>query len=176
MIVQCIALLAAAMFAGAAIYVSVVEQPARLKLADSPMLEQWKWSYGRASKMQAGLAMVAGILGLWVGIADGSTPWIVGGLLMLAPWPWTLLVMMPTNHRLKATPSDAPAPDTRALVERWGPPPPRPRRARHGGRARLSEPVLPLKRDERGQLNRFLRNARNLLAGAFSKVPNVVDG
>ena len=120
MILQCIALLAAAMFAGAAIYVSLVEQPARLKLADGPMLDQWKWSYDRASKMQAGLAMVAGLLGLWVGIRDGSTPWLVGGALMLLPWPWTLLVMAPGNNRLKGASSDAPPPDTRALVERWG--------------------------------------------------------
>jgi hypothetical protein len=120
MILQCIALLAAAMFSGAAIYVSVVEQPARLKLSDGPMLDQWKWSYDRASKMQAGLAMVAGVLGLWIGFREGSAIWIVGGLLMLAPWPWTLLVMAPGNNRLKATPSDALAPETRALIERWG--------------------------------------------------------
>ena len=103
MIVQCIALLAAIMFAGAAIYVSVVEQPARLRLADGPMLDQWKWSYDRASKMQAALAMIAGLLGLWVGIRDGSTDWIVGGALMLASWPWTMLVMAAGNNRLKAT-------------------------------------------------------------------------
>jgi hypothetical protein len=119
-ILQCVALLAAAMFAGAAIYVSLVEQPARLRLADGPMIDQWKWSYDRASKMQAGLAMIAGLLGLWVGIRDGSTLWIVGGLLMLASWPWTLIVMAPGNRRLKATSSDAIAPDTRALVVRWG--------------------------------------------------------
>jgi hypothetical protein len=120
MILQCIALLAAAMFAGAAIYVSFAEHPARLKLSDGPMLDQWKWSYDRASKMQAALAMVAGLLGLWVGVRGGSTAWIVGGALLLAPWPWTLLVMAPGNNRLKATASDAVEPETRALIERWG--------------------------------------------------------
>lgn len=120
MILQCIALLAAALFAGAAIYISVAEQPARLRLARGPMLDQWKWSYDRAAKMQAALAMVAGLLGLWVGIRDGSTEWIVGGALMLAPWPWTLLVMMPINRRLKAISSVEMASDARSLIERWG--------------------------------------------------------
>ncbi len=120
MIFQCLALFAACLFAGAAIYVSVVEQPARLKLADGPMLEQWKLSYGRASVMQASLAMIAALAGSWVGIRDGSAAWIVGGVLMLLPWPWTFAVMMRGNNRLKATAPDSITPETRALVVSWG--------------------------------------------------------
>lgn len=120
MILQCTALFAAALFAGAASYVSLVEQPARLRLDDAAMLEQWKGSYGRASVMQAALAMIGGLIGLWVGFRESSTTWIVGGLLMLAPWPWTFAIMMPTNKTLKATSSTAIEPETRALVERWG--------------------------------------------------------
>lgn len=117
---QCLAVLAAAMFAGAALYVSIVEQPARLRLADGPMLDQWKWSYDRASKMQGALAMVAALLGLWIGYDLGSTPWIIGGLIMITPWPWTLMVMAPGNKRLQATMSDVVNADTRALIIRWG--------------------------------------------------------
>ena len=120
MVLQCIALFASILFAGAAIYVSVVEQPARLKLADGPMLQQWKDSYDRASVMQAALAMVAALLGLWIGWRDGSAAWTIGGVLMLASWPWTFAVMMPGNRKLKATSPDNATAETRALIAQWG--------------------------------------------------------
>ena len=40
--------------------------------------------------------------------------------LILAPWPYTLLVIMPVNNRLKATEPDQAGPESRALLVRWG--------------------------------------------------------
>ena len=120
MIVSQLALIAAAAFAGAAIYVNVAEQPARLVLDDRAMLAQWKRSYDNASVMQAGLALVACALGLIAFFLSHEWRWLLGALLILAPWPWTIFVIMPVNRRLKATAPDAAQNDTRASVEHWG--------------------------------------------------------
>ena len=120
MIVGQLALIAAAAFAGAAIYVNVAEQPARLALDDRAMLAQWKRSYDNASVMQAGLALVACALGVVAFFLSHDWRWLLGALLILAPWPWTIFVIMPVNRRLKATAPDAAQSDTRASVEHWG--------------------------------------------------------
>ena len=120
MIVSQLALIAAAAFAGAAIYVNVAEQPARLVLDDRAMLAQWKRSYDNASVMQAGLALVACALGVIAFFLSHDWRWLLGALLILAPWPWTIFVIMPVNRRLKATAPDAAQSATRASVEHWG--------------------------------------------------------
>ena len=70
--------------------------------------------------MQAGLAMLSCLLGLAAAWQFENWCWLVGALLILLPWPWTLIVIMPTNKRLKATaPAEADA-ETRVLLQRWG--------------------------------------------------------
>jgi Domain of unknown function (DUF1772) len=127
MIVGQLALVAAAAFAGAAIYVNVAEQPARLALDDRAMLVQWKRSYDNASVMQAGLALIACALGIVAFFLSRDWRWLLGALLILAPWPWTIFVIMPVNRRLKVTAIDAAQSDTRSSVLHWG--------RLHGGRS-----------------------------------------
>lgn len=99
---------------------SAVEQPARLALDDHAALKQWKPSYARGKIMQAALAAIGGALALWVWWDGRDALWLVAGLLLLAPWPFTIFVILPTNHRLEAIPADAAAPEIRALLIRWG--------------------------------------------------------
>lgn len=112
------ALLIAAAFAGAAVYVAVAEHPARLALDDAAALAQWKPSYRRGKLMQASLALAGGLLALWVWWQDRNALWLIGGLLLLANWPATLILIMPVNRRLEAI--GAAGADTRALLVRWG--------------------------------------------------------
>ena len=115
-----IALIAAALFAGAALYVSVAEHPARMRLDDRAALAQWQPSYARATPLQAGLAALSLLMGLlsWWKIGDEVV--LIAALLIGAAIPLTLIVILPVNRRLKATATDAAGLDTRALLARWG--------------------------------------------------------
>ncbi len=120
MILTILALVVAAAFAGAAIYINAVEQPARLQLADGPLLAEWKPAYKRGFAMQAGLAIVGGALGLAAFALTRDALALAGALLLLANWPFTLVVIMPTNARLMALSEAEAGAESRALVVRWG--------------------------------------------------------
>ena len=115
-----LALSAASVFFGAAVYINVAEQLARLGLDDRALLAEWKPSYKRGFAMQASLAIVGFLLGSVTWWATGDWRWLAGALALLANWPYTLLGIMPTNTRLMETPLEAANAETRRLIEKWG--------------------------------------------------------
>ncbi|HEV7327371.1 MAG TPA: DUF1772 domain-containing protein [Bosea sp. (in: a-proteobacteria)] len=115
-----VALILATLFAGAAIYILVAEQPARLALADAPLLRQWQESYPRAARMQAGLAALASFAGAFAFWRARNPIWLVGAALMLANLPFTLIVIAPVNDALLALGAEQAGAASRALIERWG--------------------------------------------------------
>ena len=120
MIVGQIALALAAAFAGAAFYINFAEHPARLGLDDKNLLKQWKPSYAAGYTMQASLAVASGLLGLLSWWISSDWRWIVGALLILANWPFTLIVIMPTNHKLNGVAEGDEGPQSRSMLETWG--------------------------------------------------------
>ena len=115
-----LALIAAALFAGAAVYINVAEQPSRLDLGDGALLTEWKSAYKRGFAMQAPLALVGSLLGLlaWWQMKDWR--WLLGALVLVANWPYTFSAIMPINNQLKAINSASAGSRSRMLIEQWG--------------------------------------------------------
>jgi Domain of unknown function (DUF1772) len=119
MLIGHLALAVAALFTGAAFYVNFAEQPARMTLDDRSALAEWKPAYKRGFAMQASLAMLGGLLGAVAWWQTGIAAFLVGTLCILAPWPWTLLVIRPVNDTLMATDLAKSGSETRALIVKW---------------------------------------------------------
>ncbi len=114
-----LALIVAALFTGAAFYVGFAEQPARLTLGDRALLTEWKPSYKRGFAMQAPLAIIGFLLGALAWWSTGQWLWLIGAVVLVANWPYTLLIMMPTNNRLMAIDPDRADAETRGLIRSW---------------------------------------------------------
>jgi hypothetical protein len=114
-----LALTLAAAFSGAALYVNLVEQPARLALDDAAMLSEWGPSDRRGVGLMATLSLLSAALGLVAYFASQDVRWAIGALIILLAWPYTLFAMSPLNNQILAlAPRDIGA--ARVLVRQWG--------------------------------------------------------
>jgi hypothetical protein len=119
MLIGLLALVVAAVFTGAAFYINAAEQPARLALDDRALLTEWKPAYKRGFAMQGPLAMLGFVLGGVAWWQSEVVAFLIGALLILANWPYTLIAIMPTNNRLMATDPAKANHESRALIIKW---------------------------------------------------------
>ena len=103
---------AAGLFAGAALYVALVEHPARLGCGPMVAVAQFRLSYPRGAALQAPLAVVGALAGIGV--------WLAAGVLLGLAVPVTLVAIMPTNRRLLDHGLEPDAPEAERLLRRWG--------------------------------------------------------
>jgi hypothetical protein len=120
MLFELIATLCAGLFAGAAIYITLVEHPARLECGTELAATEFGPSYRRATLMQASLAALGLVAALVAWIQGRGLLALVGGLLLGAVIPFTLLVILPTNKRLLDPGLDRRSAEAAALLDRWG--------------------------------------------------------
>jgi uncharacterized membrane protein len=115
-----IAIWASGLFAGAALYVSVVEHPARMQCGTLLAATEFGPSYKRAAVLQSVLAAVGTLAGVVAGLPIRSTAWLTGSLLLFLVVPFTLIVIFPTNHKLLDPALDRSSAEARELLVRWG--------------------------------------------------------
>ena len=116
---QFVATLCGALFTGAAIYVNLVEHPARMGCGTKLAATVWAPSYARATVMQASLAIVSLLSGAAAWLLGGGTLWVVGAVLIGLVVPFTFIAIMPTNKQLLAPGRDLASSETHALLEKW---------------------------------------------------------
>ncbi len=119
-VLQYLAAFTATLFAGASVYISLVEHPARMGLETRAAATQWAPSYRRATWMQAPLAVVSCLAGVLAWLSGGGLTWLLASLPIGAVVPFTLVVIMPTNQELLAPGRDPGSAETRRLLLRWG--------------------------------------------------------
>jgi hypothetical protein len=108
-----VAAVCAGLFAGAAIYITAVEHPARLSCGTELALREFAAQrYRRATAMQVPLAIMGCLTGLWSAWVLGDALVGLEALLLGAVVPFTLIVILPTNRDLGARAT--------ALLIRWG--------------------------------------------------------
>ena len=115
-----LALVLTAFFTGAAVYISLIEQPARLLLDHRALLIEWQNTYPPATRMQGTLAIAAALAATFAAWSSRDWRWLLGAALILANWPYTLIALMPINHTLMALAPEAASGSSRALIEQWG--------------------------------------------------------
>ena len=115
-----IATAAAGLFAGAALYVSLVEHPARVGCGPPMAVAQFRLSYPRGAALQAPVAVVGGLAGVGAWLAGAPPGWLGAGVLLGLVVPYTLVAIMPTNRRLLDRALEPDTPEAERLLRRWG--------------------------------------------------------
>ena len=119
MALEFFATLCAGLFAGASIYINVAEHPARMQCGTALAATEFGPSYKRAAAMQAPLAAFGGIAAVATWAFGSGIAWLLGGLLLAAIVPFTMIVIMPTNKQLLDPTLDKDSELANTLLTRW---------------------------------------------------------
>jgi hypothetical protein len=119
-VLEFVASLCTALFAGASLYINLVEHPARMECGTALAAAEFGPSYRRATVMQASLAVAAFLTGTWAWWLNSIGAWLVGGILIGTVVPFTLIAILPTNKKLLDPLLDRNSELARTLLKKWG--------------------------------------------------------
>ncbi len=119
-IAEFVAVLTCGLFTGAAVYVSLVEHPARMECGVEIATAEFPPSYRRGAIMQVTLAAVCLLSSVAAWLAGATFWWVVAGVLQVSVIPFTLIVILPTNKQLLSPTLDRRSVQTGQLLTRWG--------------------------------------------------------
>jgi hypothetical protein len=117
---QLLSTLCCTLFAGAAIYINLVEHPVRMGCDTKIAATIWAPSYKRGTLMQAPLAILSFLTGVAAWLLGAGIMWLAGAVLIGLVVPFTFIVIMPANNALLAPGRDLTSEETRALLQKWG--------------------------------------------------------
>ncbi len=115
-----VAVITCSLFTGAALYISLVEHPARIECGVELAATEFPPSYRRATVMQATLAALGLLASIAAWLAGATFWWMVAGALLGAVIPFTLIVILPTNKQLLNPVLDRKSAEAGQLLARWG--------------------------------------------------------
>ena len=115
-----LATVASGLFTGAAIYINLVEHPARMQAGTQLALTEFAPSYHRATRMQVSLAAIGFVSALQAWRSSADARWLVGGGGLVAVIPFTVLVILPTNKQLLDPATARDLERAEQLLTRWG--------------------------------------------------------
>ena len=119
MLLEMLSTLSAGLFAGAAIYINLVEHPARMECGTILAVTEFAPSYYRATYLQAGLAAVGFLSAVAAWFMGASLWWLIGGIILGLVIPFTLIVIYPTNKKLLDSSLDKSSEMAAMLLTRW---------------------------------------------------------
>ena len=119
-VLQIITILSCSLFTGAAIYINLVEHPARMECGTELAATVFAPSYRRAADMQISLAVISFIGSVLTYLESANILWLIGGFIIISVIPYTLIAIMATNKKLLSPSLDTAAESTRELLSRWG--------------------------------------------------------
>jgi hypothetical protein len=119
MLFEIVSTLSAGLFAGAAIYINLVEHPARVECGIEMALREFAPSYRRATVLQGTLAATGFLFAIAAWFMGASLWWLVGGSILGLVIPFTLIVIFPTNKKLLDPSLDPRSEKAMQLLAKW---------------------------------------------------------
>ena len=119
MVIGELALIFAAFYVGLAIYIVLIEQPARLSLNSQALLGVWKSAYNRGHVIGISTTLITAILGIAAFVISHQVFWLAGAIAILLNVPYTLTFIRPTNNKLLLTQPEFAGDETRELIVKW---------------------------------------------------------